>query len=89
LKIRHKMEENISEKNQHIGENSSICHEMINMMYCRELDFTDENGRKFDVPHEGSLGLLAMGHIGLIEWRKSRKKYMQERAKTAKEKTEE
>lgn len=89
MKIRHKMEENISEKNQHIGENSSICYEMINMMYCRELDFTDENGRKFDVPHEGSLGLLAMGHIGLIEWRKSRKKYMQERAKTAKEKTEE
>lgn len=83
------MEENISEKNQQIGENTSICLEMINILYSRELNFTDENGRKFDVPHEGSLGLLAMGHIGLIEWRKSRKKYMHERAKAAKEKTEE
>jgi hypothetical protein len=31
-----------------------------------------ENGEAFDVPEEGSLGLLAMGARGIIAWRKKR-----------------
>jgi hypothetical protein len=29
----------------------------------------------FDVPPQGSLGLLALGHIGLLAWRNARKAY--------------
>ena len=32
-----------------------------------------EKGQKFDVPVEGSLGLLALGAVGLAAWRKKRK----------------
>ena len=31
------------------------------------------NGKSFDVPVEGSLGLLALGAAGLLAWRKKRK----------------
>ena len=37
-----------------------------------EVKFLDENGQPFEVPVDGSLGLLAMGHIGLRAWRKKR-----------------
>mgnify|MGYP007089827294 FL=1 len=32
----------------------------------------------YQVPPEGSLGLLALGHIGLILWRNARKEYEEE-----------
>ncbi|MFN3917746.1 MAG: hypothetical protein ACK4K0_08380 [Flavobacteriales bacterium] len=31
-----------------------------------------DNKDKFEIPPEGNLGLLALGHIGLIAWRKKR-----------------
>jgi hypothetical protein len=30
------------------------------------------NGKPLDVPAEGALGLLALGHVGLSAWRKKR-----------------
>ncbi|HNL85209.1 MAG TPA: hypothetical protein PKO18_08220 [Chitinophagales bacterium] len=35
----------------------------------------------FDIPHDGSLGLLAYGYIGLLAWRQARKKYELETGK--------
>ena len=31
------------------------------------------DGKPYDVPEEGSLGLLALGAAGLLAWRKKRK----------------
>ena len=33
-----------------------------------------ENGEHFDVPEGGSLGLLALGYVGLMLWREERMK---------------
>ncbi len=35
--------------------------------------FQTKNGESFDVPVEGSLGLLAIGDIGLLAWRLKKK----------------
>ncbi len=35
----------------------------------------------FDIPHDGLLGLLAYGYIGLLAWRQARKKYESETGK--------
>jgi len=32
-----------------------------------------DSKKVFEVPAEGSLGLLALGHVGLEAWRKKRK----------------
>ena len=32
-----------------------------------------KEGRKYDIPIEGSLGLLALGAVGLKAWRKVRR----------------
>jgi len=50
-----------------------------------------ENGDVFDVPEEGSLGLLALGARGIIAWRNKREevKYMQQEKKKAKNKDNE
>ena len=37
-----------------------------------KLDITVD-GKPYDVPEEGSLGLLALGAAGLLAWRKKRK----------------
>ncbi len=37
-----------------------------------DVTLIDENGRPFDIPVEGSLGLLALGARGLLAWRKKR-----------------
>ena len=54
--------------------------------------FVDENGKPFDVPTDGSLGLLAMGHVGLTAWRAKRKQegvdLKADKEKEWKEKTE-
>lgn len=34
--------------------------------------FTTPDGKPFEVPAEGSLSLLAMGHVGLMAWREAR-----------------
>lgn len=32
----------------------------------------DENGKPFDIPEGGTLGLLALGYVGLMAWRQRR-----------------
>ncbi len=34
--------------------------------------FKAENGKPFEIPIEGSLGLLAYGYIGIMLWREKR-----------------
>lgn len=55
-------------------ENQIIASDMLKMFYNRPSQLKDENGNEFTTPPEGNLGLLALGHIGLIEWRKARQK---------------
>lgn len=38
-----------------------------------KIELKNSDGEKFEVPAEGSLGLLALGAIGLIAWREKRK----------------
>lgn len=42
-----------------------------------DLDFKTDKGASFDVPPQGSLGLLALGDIGLMAWRQAREKARQ------------
>ena len=34
--------------------------------------FQTEDGVPYEIPNEGSLGLLALGHVGLLAWRAKR-----------------
>jgi len=43
--------------------------------------FRTEDGKPFEVPEEGSLGLLALGYVGLMAWRQKRQEAMAERQK--------
>ena len=36
--------------------------------------FATADGKPFEIPSEGCLGLLALGDIGLLAWRKKRRK---------------
>ncbi len=36
------------------------------------LNFRTTKGEDYEIPEEGSLGLLALGHVGLIAWRKKK-----------------
>ena len=38
----------------------------------KTITITTKEGQPFQVPPEGSLGLLALGHIGLLAWRQVR-----------------
>lgn len=38
-----------------------------------KIELKDSGGKKFEVPAEGSLGLLALGAVGLIAWREKKK----------------
>ncbi|HFA52118.1 MAG TPA: hypothetical protein ENJ95_24135 [Bacteroidetes bacterium] len=40
-----------------------------------DFQFKTKDGKPFDVPVEGSLGLLALGDIGLIAWRQKRRQF--------------
>lgn len=42
-----------------------------------KIDLKDSDVKKFEVPAEGSLGLLALGAIGLIVWREKKKELLQ------------
>lgn len=37
------------------------------------LHFKTKDGQPFDIPAEGSLGLLALGYVGLMAWREKRR----------------
>ena len=37
------------------------------------IKISQQDGKDFDVPVEGSIGLLALGHLGLKAWRDKRK----------------
>lgn len=37
---------------------------------------------EYQIPPEGSLGLLALGYIGLLAWRTAREKYEKETGKS-------
>ncbi len=55
----------------------------------QKLMITTEDGKLFQVPPEGSLGLLALGYKGLIAWRQARRQYqMIKKAAEEKEKSE-
>ncbi|MEM1324378.1 MAG: hypothetical protein AAGI23_00410 [Bacteroidota bacterium] len=42
-----------------------------------DLHIQTTQGQQFDIPVEGSLGLLALGDIGLIAWRKKKIEFLQ------------
>lgn len=48
--------------------------EIIKALYDKDYVFFDENAKEFNVPLEGSLGLLAEGYRGIIALRKQRNK---------------
>lgn len=37
-------------------------------------EILDKNGNPYPIPKEGSLGLLALGHVGVLAWRAKRRK---------------
>lgn len=47
--------------------------------------FRTQDGEVFEVPEEGSLGLLALGYIGLMAWRQKRQEVMQQKRATTAE----
>ncbi len=53
-----------------------------------DLDFKTTTGESFQVPPEGSLGLLAIGDIGVIAWRQAREKARQEKLEEIQRKRE-
>lgn len=36
------------------------------------LKFTTTEGNNYEIPEEGSLGLLAYGYVGLMAWRQKK-----------------
>jgi hypothetical protein len=42
--------------------------------------FITETGEAFEIPEEGSLGLLAVGYSGIVLWRRKRDALAAERA---------
>ncbi len=43
--------------------------ELLKDLYNQKYNITDKNGKPFDIPLDGSLGLLALGYQGLFAWR--------------------
>lgn len=37
------------------------------------IELKTEHGHPFDIPEGGSLGLLALGYVGLMLWREKRR----------------
>ena len=65
-------------------EQQLVTMDMLKMFYERPSPLTDNEGKPFDVPADGALGLLALGHVGLIEWRKSKGKHLEQMVKEGK-----
>jgi len=40
---------------------------------CNELIILTKDGKEFEIPVEGSLGLLALGAVGINAWRKKQR----------------
>jgi len=40
------------------------------------LSIKTRDGKKINIPFEGSLGLLALGDVGLLLWRKTKEKIL-------------
>ena len=40
-----------------------------------KVSITTNDGKPFQIPVEGSLGLLALGYKGLVAWRQVRRQY--------------
>ena len=38
-----------------------------------EISLQSKDGKPYEVPEEGSLGLLALGYVGLMLWREKRR----------------
>lgn len=45
---------------------------LIKQLHEENYDILLPDGRKFDIPVEGSLGLLALGYKGVIAWKKKK-----------------
>lgn len=41
----------------------------------KKISITTNDGKPFQIPVEGSLGLLALGYKGLVAWRQVRRQY--------------
>jgi len=41
-----------------------------------KIQLQTENGEPFEVPVDGSLGLLALGYVGVMLWREKRRKVL-------------
>ena len=65
-------------------EQQLVTMDMLKMFYERASPLTDNEGKTFEAPAEGALGLLALGHVGLIEWRKSKGKHLEQMVKEGK-----
>jgi hypothetical protein len=57
-------------------EKSSI--EILQGLYNEDHSIKDDHGNDYIIPEKGSLGLLALGYRGLIEWRKVKMKHKEE-----------
>ena len=44
-----------------------------------ELKLTTSDGKKYEIPLEGSLGLLATGYQGIMAWRAKRKTHLEKK----------
>ena len=49
------------------------CQIALDKMKTAAIKLKTEDGEPFEVPEDGSLGLLALGHIGLKLWREKRR----------------
>jgi len=53
--------------------NTRTCQELEALLQ-RDIPLRTEDGQPFDPPIDGSLGLLALGDLGLVAWRQKRQK---------------
>ncbi|GAK51789.1 hypothetical protein U14_03035 [Candidatus Moduliflexus flocculans] len=51
--------------------NTRTCQE-LEALWHRDIPLRTDDGQPFDPPVEGSLGLLALGDLGLVAWRRKR-----------------
>ena len=78
------LKENKKQKQQQPTEQQLVTIDMLKMFYDRDNPLINNDGISFEVPEEGTLGLLSLGHIGLIEWRKSKTKHLEQLKKNVK-----
>ena len=72
----------MKQKNPQRTEHQMVTADMLRMLYERPSQLRHKDGQPFEAPVDGAIGLLALGHIGLVEWRKSKKKHFTEKKKT-------